>query len=396
VLTRILCVDDEPNILMAMERQFRKQFEIRTAVGPVLGLRAIAEAGPFAVVVSDLRMPVMDGVEFLTRVRAISPDSVRVMLTGQADMEAAIAAVNQGNIFQFLTKPCPAATLTRALSSALEQYRLITAERELLEQTLRSSVGVLSEILSLTNPLAFGRAQRIRRYVVHMSARLGLANRWQFEVAAMLSQIGAVTVPPEVMDKYYRRDPLTPEETQILASQSRVGYDLLARIPRLEVVALMVAKQEAKRARGPAESDAAAIGAGLLKVARDFDEQVTLGAEPEAALAAMKGSLDYNPDFVDALQEVHVEESQRTVRLVSLAQLRTRMIMHEDVRGRNGLLLFAKGQEVTESALSRLKSFAQTIGIVEPLRVVAHGSGETHVVEGQGLETCAADSSVSR
>jgi response regulator RpfG family c-di-GMP phosphodiesterase len=329
-------------------------------------------------------------------VRAISPDSVRVMLTGQSDMEAAIAAVNQGNIFQFLTKPCPAATLTRALSSALEQYRLITAERELLEQTLRSSVGVLSEILSLTNPLAFGRAQRIRRYVVHMSARLGLANRWQFEVAAMLSQIGAVTVPPEVMDKYYRRDPLTPEETQILASQSRVGYDLLARIPRLEVVALMVAKQEAKRARGPAESDAAAIGAGLLKVARDFDEQVTLGAEPEAALAAMKGSLDYNPDFVDALQEVHVEESQRTVRLVSLAQLRTRMIMHEDVRGRNGLLLFAKGQEVTESALSRLKSFAQTIGIVEPLRVVAHGSGETHVVEGQGLETCAADSSVSR
>jgi DNA-binding NtrC family response regulator len=140
---------------MAMERQFRKQFEIRTAVGPVLGLQAIAEAGPFAVVVSDLRMPVMDGVEFLTRVRAISPDSVRVMLTGQADMDAAIAAVNQGNIFQFLTKPCPAATLTRALNSALEQHRLITAERELLEQTLRSSVGVLSEILSLVNPLGF-------------------------------------------------------------------------------------------------------------------------------------------------------------------------------------------------------------------------------------------------
>src|ERR1022692_4876094 len=203
---------------MAMERQFRRQFEIRTAVGPVLGLQAIAEAGPFAVVVSDLRMPVMDGVEFLTRVRAISPDSVRVMLTGQADMEAAIAAVNQGNIFQFLTKPCPSGTLTRALNSALEQYRLITAERELLEQTLRGSVGVLSEILSLPNPVAFGRAQRIRRYVVHMSARLDLPGRWQFEVAAMLSQIGSVTVPPEVMDKYYRRDPLTPEETQILAS----------------------------------------------------------------------------------------------------------------------------------------------------------------------------------
>src|SRR5208283_4999670 len=178
--------------------------------------------GPFAVVVSDLRMPVMDGVEFLTRVRAISPDSVRVMLTGQADMDAAIAAVNEGNIFQFLTKPCPAETLTRALNAALEQYRLITAERELLEQTLRGSIGVLSEILSLVNPLAFGRAQRIRRYVVHMAAKLDLANRWQFELAAMLSQIGSVTVPPEVMDKYCRMEPLTATETQILAEQSRV------------------------------------------------------------------------------------------------------------------------------------------------------------------------------
>lgn len=204
MLTRILCVDDEPNILQAMERQFRKQFEIHTALGGELGLQAIAAKGPFAVVVSDLRMPVMDGVEFLTRVRALSPDTVRVMLTGQADMDAAIAAVNQGNIFQFLTKPCASDTLTRALNAALEQHRLITAERELLEQTLRGSIGVLSEILSFVNPLAFGRAQRVRRYVVHMAAKLDLVNRWQFELAAMLSQIGSVTVPPEVMDKYCR------------------------------------------------------------------------------------------------------------------------------------------------------------------------------------------------
>jgi response regulator RpfG family c-di-GMP phosphodiesterase len=375
MLTRILCVDDEPNILQAMERQFRKQFEIHTALGGELGLQAIAAKGPFAVVVSDLRMPVMDGVEFLTRVRALSPDSVRVMLTGQADMDAAIAAVNQGNIFQFLTKPCAADTLTRALNAALEQYRLITAERELLEQTLRGSIGVLSEILSLVNPLAFGRAQRIRRYVVHMAAKLDLANRWQFELAAMLSQIGSVTVPPEVMDKYCRMEPLTATETQILAEQSRVGYDLLARIPRLEAVAWMVAHQEAKWTQGAAKSGAAAIGAALLKVARDFDDQVARGADSEPTLAAMKRNPDYNPDFVDALQEVHVEESQRTLRLVSLAQLHPGMIMHDDVRSRNGLLLLAKGQEVTQSAIVRLKGFAQTVGIVEPLRVVTQWTG---------------------
>jgi response regulator RpfG family c-di-GMP phosphodiesterase len=370
VLTRILCVDDEPNILQAIERQFRKQFSIQTAAGPLLGLDAIAEQEPFAVVVSDLRMPVMDGIEFLTRVRAISPDTVRVMLTGQADLDAAMAAVNQGNIFQFLTKPCPVDTLGRVLNAAQEQYRLITAERELLEQTLRSSVGVLSEILSLVNPPAFGRAQRIRRYVVHMAERLTLTARWQFEVAAMLSQIGSVTVPPEVMDKYHHMERLTPEETRILATQSRVGYDLLARIPRMEVVAQMVAGQDAAWAHATGTPNAATVGSHLLRVARDFDEQMTRGAEADTALAAMLRSREYNPEFVAALREVHVEESQRTLRSVTVVQLKTHMIVHQDVCCRNGLLLLAKGQEVTASALVRLKSFAQTVGVVEPIRVV--------------------------
>jgi hypothetical protein len=208
-----------------------------------------------------------------------------------------------------------------------------------------------------------------------MAERLGLADRWQFELAAMLSQIGSVTVPPEVMDKYYRMEPMSAEEKQVLAAQSRVGFDLLARIPRLESVARMVAHQEAGWNHGASQPDAAAVGAGLLKVARDFDEHMTHGAESEPALAAMKRSRDYNPAFVDALREVHVEESQRALRLVSLAQLRTGMIVHEDVRGKNGLLLLAKGQEVTDSAIARLRSFAQTVGIVEPLRVVAHALG---------------------
>ena len=395
-MTRILCVDDEPNVLLAMERQFRKQFEIHTARGPVLGLQAIAQKGPFAAVVSDLRMPEMNGIEFLTRVRAVCPDTVRVMLTGQADMDAAIAAVNQGNIFQFLTKPCPADTLTRALTSAIEQHRLITAERELLEQTLRGSIGVLSEILSLVNPLAFGRAQRVRRYVVHMAAKLDFPNRWQYELGAMLSQIGSVTVPPEVMERHQRQERLTVQETQILAAQSRLGCDLLARIPRLELVARMVANQEARWSRDATKSDEAVIGGALLKVARDFDEQITRGAESKPTLFAMKRNPEYNPEFVDALQQVHIEESQRTLRLISLAQLRARMIVHTDVRGKNGLLLLAKDQEVTESAIARLKNFAQTVGIIEPLQVRAYGGGQAEGADYYRLQVCADDQPVLR
>src|SRR5208283_567097 len=133
---KILLVDDEPRVVQALQRALRSEFHIEIAGGPEAGLQVLARDGPFAVVVSDLRMPVMDGIQFLSRVKAASPDSIRVMLSGQADLNAAIAAVNEGNIFRFLTKPCPPATLGRVLEAALEQYRLITAERELLQNTL--------------------------------------------------------------------------------------------------------------------------------------------------------------------------------------------------------------------------------------------------------------------
>lgn len=134
---RILCVDDEPHILEAFQRQFREQFAIETAVGGERALAAIAEHGPFAVVVSDLRMPDMDGIRLLSTIRERAPETVRILLTGYADLQAAIEAVNAGHIFRFLTKPCPSETLAKALEAGLAQYRLITAEKALLEQTLK-------------------------------------------------------------------------------------------------------------------------------------------------------------------------------------------------------------------------------------------------------------------
>jgi response regulator RpfG family c-di-GMP phosphodiesterase len=370
---RILFVDDEINLLQAVERRFRKEFEIQTALGPELGLEAVAENGPFAVVVSDLRMPVMNGIEFLARVGKISPNTVRVMLTGQADLPDAIAAVNQGQVFRFLTKPCPPEVLVRTLGAALEQYRLITMEQELLEKTLHGAIGVLTEILSLVNPPAFGRANRITRYVRHMAEKLKLSEVWQFELAAMLSQIGCVTIPTDVLDKFYAAQPLSPQEERMLSSQSMLGYHLLAKIPRLEAVAAMIAGQNTAwhRRTGP---EAVANGAHLLKVALDFDELLVRGAEAESAAARMRASKDYNPAYLAALEEVQVEALQSESRLVDLAQLRTGMVIKVDVRGKNGLLLLANGQEVTQSAIARLMSFSRTMGVVEPISVIVpHG-----------------------
>jgi FixJ family two-component response regulator len=369
MVKRILFVDDDPRVLQAFERQFYKRFEIRTAIGPDLGLQTLANDGPFATVVSDLRMPGMNGIEFLTRVRQASPDTVRVMLTGDADLSAAMAAVNEGKIFQFLTKPCPSEMLTRTLESALEQHRLITAERELLENTLRGSIGVLSEILGLVNPQAFSRAQRIRRYVQHIVETLNLPDRWQYELAAMLSQIGCVTVPADTLDKFYKQQPLSLAEQQILSQQNAVGHNLLAKIPRLESVAQMVAEQ-ATPWDEPSEVDVVKTGAQLLKVASDCDEQVMHGIPLTVVLAKMSENLDYRPMFVAALQKLQMDEAKSETRWLKLTQMKPGMIVGAGIYSQTGLLLLAKGQEITDSAMARLNSFASLFGVIEPISVI--------------------------
>ncbi|HTD74856.1 MAG TPA: response regulator [Steroidobacteraceae bacterium] len=128
---RVLFVDDEPNVLYAIQRTLRKQVELKTASSGADALRIMREAGPFALVVSDMRMPAMNGSQFLARVRELEPDTVRIILSGEADLEDTIAAVNEGRIYRFLTKPCPSDRLLAAIEDGLNQHRLLTAEKAL-------------------------------------------------------------------------------------------------------------------------------------------------------------------------------------------------------------------------------------------------------------------------
>ena len=104
---RILLVDDDPLLLAGLKRQLRRHFRIETAPGGAEALALVQGEEPFMVVVSDYRMPGMNGNQFLAQVREISPDTIRIMLTGFADVGAAVDAINEGQIFRFLNKPCP-------------------------------------------------------------------------------------------------------------------------------------------------------------------------------------------------------------------------------------------------------------------------------------------------
>src|SRR5208337_3215800 len=167
----------------------------------------------------------------------------RIMLTGTSELQTAIDAVNEGSVYRFLSKPSNKDILVRTLTDAMAQHRLICAEKELLEKTLRGTVYVLTEVLSVVSPAAFSRAMRVRRYVQHVVTRLGLGSPWKFEVAAMMSQLGCVTLDPNTLETVYSGQDLSAEEEAQYATHPLVAQDLLKSIPRMESIAWMIAHQ---------------------------------------------------------------------------------------------------------------------------------------------------------
>lgn len=373
---KVLFVDDDQNILASYQRVFRKQFVLHTANGGEEGLATIAAHGPFAVIVSDMQMPSMNGVKFLTRARKVAPESVRMILTGYADMQMAVEAVNEGHIFRFLTKPCHPEALGKALMAGITQYRLITAEKELIEKTLSGALKVLTDVLSLVSPTAFGRASRVQRIVLDLAGALKAENPWQLEIAAMLSQLGCVTLPEETLDKVFRGRALSPLEVKIFRDHPKVGHDLIANIPRLEAIAAIIGYQEqhydgsgipGDGLRGPGIP----LGARVLKVALDFDTLVSGGFGPDEALVRLRERAGwYDPAAVDALSKELEGQIRVEIHSVAVDGLCDGMIFAEEVRSTSGLLLIAKGQNVTHSLKLRLRNIVTNGGLTGPVRVI--------------------------
>jgi response regulator RpfG family c-di-GMP phosphodiesterase len=371
---RVLCVDDEPLVLEGLRHTLRRRFDVVTAPGGAEGLRAIEAGPPFAVVVSDMRMPGMNGAEFLARVRTACPDSVRVLLTGHADFDAALAAVNHGQIFRFLTKPCPADVMLATLEAAAEQNRLIHSERVLLEQTLTGAVKALADILALSSPVAFGRAARLHRTVSAVAERLAIRDRWPVEVAAQLSQLGCLQLPDAVAEKLYRGLPLGPAEQAEADRVPALADQLLAHIPRLEPVREILANQRrswdgAGDPFGRMRGEAIPVGARLLRLAVDLDTLQASGLTGPQALAALQARAGaYDPRLLEALAEIVGEETACAVQELALVALQPGMVLATDVVSGTGVLLVARGYTVSQSLLVRLQALGN---VREPVRVLA-------------------------
>ena len=272
---RILFVDDEKNILDSMKRLLRKRFEVDTALGPTAGLEMMKK-GRFAVVVSDLRMPGMDGIEFLSHVRSINQDTVRIMLTGYADLDASIAAVNEGRVFRFLTKPCPDQQLIQTLQAALDQYHLVTAEKELLRDTLKGMVSLLSDVLSNLRPEIYGMISRIRPYIRKLSRKMQDPKPWEVETASMLCLLGFIFLPDNLIAKVDKGKELSELDKQTYYRHAELASELISHIPRMAPIAEIIRYQEKGYDGSGAPYDDVMgskipLGARMLKVLLDFD-----------------------------------------------------------------------------------------------------------------------------
>ena len=380
---RVLFVDDDPNILQAFQRQLHKVLKIETALGGKEGIEVLTKnrRHPFAVIVSDMQMPGMNGADFLAKAKEISPNSVRIMLTGFTDIESAIKAVNEGNIFRFLTKPCQPDVMGKSLLAGIEQYRLITSEKILLDKTLKGSIQLLTEVLSLAEPQAFGRGIRLRDAVRAIAPVLGILDYWEVEMASMFSQIGYITVPTETINKKNLGEPLSSEEQDIIDHVPKSAQDLLMNIPRLEGVAKIVLYQN-KHFDGSGFPDDSLAGEKIplesraLKVLLDLDELMRKGESKASAVGKMVlRSGWYDPRILNIVAETSWDPGETNVDEIiqlsdeTLRDLRVGDTLLSDVRTQTGSFLISQGSRVTEPLFIRLKNYAQLKGITLPLLI---------------------------
>jgi hypothetical protein len=234
---------------------------------------------------------------------------------------------------------------------------------------------MLIEIVGMVSPATSSRASRLQRYTVALASALQLAPHWQWGLAALVSQIGCVALPNELLSKVETEKPLSDEERRLHESHPEVAGKLLASIPRMADVADIVTAQF-----GPLNIDGQpadlkqwnvrSTGRLLLRTAIEFDRLTLGGMRREVAASALHASMPGIPKVViDGLRGMVLPSQERITRRLKLKDLTAGMILDEDLVSPKGIRLVPAGQEVTRSLIVRLTSIASGVGVVEPFRV---------------------------
>ncbi|MEM1445413.1 MAG: response regulator [Planctomycetota bacterium] len=381
---RVLLVDDDANLLAGLRRKLRKGYELVTAEGPEAALDILqapeTQARPFAVIVADMQMPNMTGVQLLEQIAPAHPDTVRVMLTGNADQATAADAVNRGSVFRFLTKPCDTETLTATLDAAVAQHRLITAEKQLLQQTLRGSVKLVVDLLAVVDPEAHARAMSLKSRMAKLVGPLEVAKPWEAEIAALVSPLGFMAIPEELREKLDRPSRMSPADKQQVAAAREQIASLIANIPRLEGVAEILAFQSARfdggEAAGPTRRrENLPLASRILHALHDVAELEASGLSVPAAVDMLSKVLGkHDPAVLKAIERHVTPPQQRVPTPVPVRDLIIGQELAEDVLTHDGRLLMRKDAEVTEAGKAALLNFFHARQIDEKVTVYVNAT----------------------
>jgi response regulator RpfG family c-di-GMP phosphodiesterase len=372
---RVLCVDDDPRVVEGLSLHLRKDYQVLTALSGTQALERLKEAGGAAVVISDMRMPGMDGAALLKHVMHLYPDATRILLTGEPGRDSAVSAVNTAHVFRFLLKPCPPDQLKAAVEDGVIQHRLVIAERSVLKETLIGCIKALVDVLAITSPAAFGRASRVKRLAMGLAARLDCQHFWQLEAAAMLSQIGYLSLPEELAEKLHCGEPLSPAEQTLAGRVPEVVNALLENIPRLEpVIQIVTALNWTDEQIARLGDGTIGLGARILGLVLEYDSLTSRGGAASEAIQTLRcRTARFGAELVEKFAAyVGAATIGAELRELPLKAVKPGMVIMQDVRTPRGLLFVARGFEVTNVFLERIRNFGQEL-LDRPVKVLLHG-----------------------
>ncbi len=357
------------------------------------GLEAL-ENDPGDLLFLDYRLGAKTGIEAFQEVQKIGFANPVILLTGHGDEKTAVAALKAG-MADYLTKgTLTTSTLQRAISNVLEKHRLrqnnsaqaqrveaadrelfrrIHSEKEVLEQTLIGALEAMTQVLSIMNPEVFSRSIRITRYVTAIAKQMNLTVIWKLEVAALLSQIGFITFPPEILHNLARGKELSHQETLLHQQYPSIGADMIRKIPRMGKVADFIEHQEHTLDDPDSESnpDNIPLESRILKVAIDLDALESTGHTKQQALDHLRTHVKkYDPTVLNALRAISNKTLPFKTKEVAMSDLSPPMVLAEDIRAKSGAMVLPKGQPVTFTMLTRLHNFSLFQPIREPILVL--------------------------
>ena len=408
---RILCVDDEPNILSSLRRLFRgKGYEILVANSGQEGL-TLLETEPIDLIISDMRMPVMDGTAFLEKVRARWPDTLRLLLTGYADIQSTIDAINRGEIYRYITKPWDDHDIVLVVKQALERKELEQEKKRLEELTVQqndelkelnnsleqkvllrtkelknahdllfganeklrnsfiTSIKVFSNVIEMRSGKLVGHSRQVADLARKIAQKLNLNSRETQDifVAGLLADIGKIGFTDELINTPMTQ--LTSEQLGVFHKHTLRAEQLLMPLDDLLVAAKIIrSRHERFDGRGFPEGlqgDQIPLGARILAVASDF-HQLQIGMlspkrlfADEAKALILKGRGNrYDPMVIEAFNRVFdVNDVEHPMQFIEVKNITPGMVLAADLISKEGLMLLSADHVLEQNVIDKLRLF---------------------------------------